>query len=119
MSGRCSRKQQWSIATIALRAFTDEASCEGVDHRSPRITTATVDYVKRLRVCTLKALFIAILVAPALANNRQNVIPKGFRRSVIADHAALLGYHWEASSTLGPDQSRPLRMRVQSYTAAA
>jgi TnpA family transposase len=28
-------------------------------------------------------------------------------------------YHWEISSTLGPDQFRPLRTRVQSYAAAA
>jgi hypothetical protein len=36
------------------------------------------------------------------------------------EHINLTGdYHWQASSTLGPDQFRPLRTRVQSYAAAA
>jgi TnpA family transposase len=36
------------------------------------------------------------------------------------EHINLTGdYHWENSSTLGPDQFRPLRTRVQSYAAAA
>ena len=36
------------------------------------------------------------------------------------EHINLTGdYHWEASSTLGPDEFRPLRTRVQSYAAAA
>jgi hypothetical protein len=36
------------------------------------------------------------------------------------EHINLTGdYHWEASSTLGPDQFRPLRTRVQRYAAAA
>jgi hypothetical protein len=35
------------------------------------------------------------------------------------EHINLTGdYHWEMPSTLGPDQFRPLRTRVQSYAAA-
>ena len=36
------------------------------------------------------------------------------------EHINLTGdYHCETFSTLGPDQFRPLRTRVQSYAAAA
>ena len=36
------------------------------------------------------------------------------------EHINLTGdYHWETASTLGPDQFRLLRTRVQSYAAAA
>jgi TnpA family transposase len=36
------------------------------------------------------------------------------------EHINLTGdYHWETASTLGPNQFRPLRTRVQNYAAAA